>query len=186
MPDAEDIKSVKDLLQTILKARKNLRIYPVNNPIYAKTVENAHQKIASILEYLDEIPLRITRNEISYGGEPVFKGVGKDDNLASLFSRDGLKEITFKSGLTPEEFRDFLEITAYDFDKEDAADDVVTLMWGRDFQNISYQVDESMLVEEDQEQYEEEAVKQVKERSADEDDLQKAYADALKSEETSK
>ncbi len=186
MPDTEDIKSIKDLLQVILKARKNLRIYPANNPIYSKTIENAYGKISSILEYLDEISLRMTRNEILFGGEPVFKGVGMDDNLALFFSRDGLKELTFKDGLSQEEFQEFLEITTYDFESEDTTDDIVTLLWGKDFKHITYQVDESMLMEEDEEQYEEEAVKQVKDRSADEDDLQKAYTDALKSEETAK
>lgn len=186
MPDSQDIKSVTELLQIILKAKKNLRIYPSNNPIYAKTVENAFNKIEGVLEYLDEIPLRITRNEIFFAGEEVFKGVGKEDNLALFFSRDGIKELVFKSGLQQSEFQDFLEIASFDFDREDVADDVVTLMWGKDFQHITYQVDESMLVEEDEEQYEEEAVKQGKERSADDDDLQKAYQDALDSEETTK
>ncbi len=186
MPDPEDIKVVKDLLQAIIKAKKNLKIYPVNNPIYAKTVTNTYLKLEAIFEYLDEIPLRMTRNEILYGGESVFKGVGKDDNLALLFSRDGLKDLIFKNGLTREEFQGFLEIVSYDFDSEDITDDVITLLWEKDFQHIKYTVDESILVEEDEEDYEEEAVKQVKERSADEDDLTKAYSDALKSEETAK
>lgn len=186
MPDPEDIKAAKDLLQAILKARKNLRIYPSNNPVYAKTVENTYQRLTAILEYHDEVPLKFTRHEIFYQGESVFKGVGKDDNLALFFSRDGVKDIIIKSGIGLEEFQDFLEIVATDLDKEDTADDVVTLMWGRDFSNITYTVDESMLVEEDEEQYEEEAVKQAKEHSADEDDLQKAYAEALRSEETAR
>jgi len=186
MPDQEDIKAVRDFLQAILKARKNLRIYPSNNPIYAKTVEMTYQRLASMLEYHDEVPLRFTRNEIFYGGESVFKGTSKDDNLALFFSRDGIKDLSFKGGIAMEEFQDFLEITAYDLDKEDVAEDVVTLMWGKDFHNITYTVDETMLVEEDEEQYEEHAVRQAKERAAGDDDLQRAYADALKSEEVAK
>lgn len=186
MPDPEDIKAVKDLLQTILKAKKNLRIYPSNNPIYTKTVEDTYRRLMAVLEYHDELPLRITRNEIFFGGEPVYKGMGKDDNLALFFSRDGVKELTINSGITKEEFQAFLEITAYDFDREDVADDVVTLMWSKDFMNITYTVDDSLLVEESEEGYEEEAVRQAKEKAADDDDLHRAYADALKSEETLK
>ncbi len=186
MLDPEDVKSTKDLVQAFLKARKNLRIYPSNNPMYAKTVEQTYQRLASIMEFQDEVTLRFTRNEILCGGEPVFKGTGKDDNLALFFSRDGVKDLTFKSGISTDEFQEFLEVMSYDLDREDVSDDVVTLMWGKDFHNITYTVDESMLLEEDEERYEEEAVRQAKERAAEDDDIHKAYADALRSEETTK
>lgn len=181
VPADMDIKIAKEVLQEFLKARKNLRLYPSNNPIYARTIENTYKKINDFFEFQNELDLRIARNEIFYGPEAVYQGSGKDENLALFFFRDGLRRITFKKGLTEEELRDFLEILGFDFEREDIEDDVVTLMWGKDFQNIKYTVDETVLVED--EEYEEEATKQAKESAAAEDDLERAYEDALKAEE---
>jgi hypothetical protein len=186
MSEPEDVIGVTNLIHAVQKARKNLRIYPANNPVYTNIVEQTYQRLASVLEFQDELSLRFTKNDILYGSEPVFHSEGKDDNLALFFSRDGVKDLTFKSGISMEEFQEFLEIASYDLDKEDMADDVVTLMWGKDFKNITYTVDESTLIEEDEEKYEEGAVKQVKDRAAEKDDVQRAYSDALRSEETIK
>jgi HEAT repeat protein len=186
MSEPEDVIGVRNLIHAIQKARKNLRIYPANNPVYTNIVEQTYQRLASVLEFQDELSLRFTKNDILYGSDPVFHSEGKDDNLALFFSRDGVKDLTFKSGISMDEFQEFLKIASYDLDKEDIADDVVTLMWGKDFKNINYTVDESTLIEEDEEKYEEGAVKQVKDRAAEKDDVQRAYSDALRSEETVK
>ncbi len=183
MADAEELKSVRDLIQSFLKAKKNLRIYPPNNPIYSKTVEDNFARLQDVFELIGSLSLQFTRNEIFFDGDSVFKGAGKEDNLALFFSRDGVREVTFENTVTVEEYQAFLEILAFDFDREDVADDVVTLMWEKDFENIKYVVDESVLLEEDEEEYENEAVSQAKDRSATDDDLAKAYAYALKSEE---
>ena len=182
MTDSEDIRLVSDVIQSFIKAKKNLRIYPTNNPIYTKTVEAVYRKFMKVFDIVDSISLRFTRSEILWGDAKVFAGTGKDDNLALFFSRDGMKEITFQKDIQPDEFKEFLEIIAFDFESEDVVDDVVTLMWEKDFRSIRYTVDESILTEEE-EDYEQEAVRQAKENAADADDLARAYTDALRGEE---
>jgi|Deesub1362A_J573_1020465.scaffolds.fasta_scaffold00004_207 hypothetical protein len=177
----DEVKFAKEVIQAFLKAKKNLRLYPSSNPIYIKIVEDTYKKIEEFFEFQDELKLRITRNEIFLGSDPVFQGAGKDENLALFFFKDGLRELTFKRGLTEEELQEFLEILAFDFEKEDVEDDVVTLLWDKDFQHIKYRADDTVLIED--EGYEEAAVEQVKEKSASEGDLAKAYEDALKAED---
>jgi hypothetical protein len=173
--DADTTKIAKEVVQNIIKSKKNLRMYPENNPIYIKTVDTAYDTFNDILDYRDEISFKIKQLEIIHDGEQVYYKPDKDDNLALFFFKDGIRELTFKNGLTKEELEDFLKIIMIDFDTEVEDDDVVTLMWERDFQNISYIVDEAFLT--DDENYEERAVQQVKERAAEEDDLMKAYSE---------
>jgi HEAT repeat protein len=173
--DADTTKIAKEVIQNIIKSKKNLRMYPENNPIYIKTVDTAYDTFKDLLDYRDEMSFKIKQLEIIHDGEQVYYKPDKDDNLALFFFKDGIRELTFKSGLQKDELEDFLKITMIDFDTEVEDDDVVTLMWERDFENISYIVDEAFLS--DEEDYEEKAVQQVKERSAEEDDLMKAYSE---------
>ena len=165
---------VRDLIQSFLKARKNLKLYPENNPIFINTIEDVFKRTTELLSGLDGVTLRITRNEIHFNGEPVYEGSGKDDNLALFFFRDGLRELTLKPGIDKAELRRFLDIISADLERENAEDDLVTLLWQSDFSNISYKVDEAMLLEEDM-GYEERASEQAKGGADTEEGIKQAY-----------
>jgi tetratricopeptide (TPR) repeat protein len=181
MEVSEDVNLAKEVIQSLLKAKKTLRMYPPNNPIYTKTVEDTYKKACDFLQYRNELCLKIKQNEMLMDGEPVYQGSGKDENLALFFFKDGLREIALKKGLEEEELLDFLKIMAYDFEREDIDEDIVTLLWEKDFQHIRYIVDEEFLTED--QTYEAEAVSQAKENPATEDDLKRAYDDAFDVEE---
>lgn len=181
MEFTEEIRLAKEVIQAFLKAKKNLRIYPQNNPIYAKTIEDTHKKLEDFFDIQDEMKVRIKQNELFIGTDVIYQGVGKDENLALFFFKDGLREIVFKKGISPEELQAFLEVLAFDFEREGIEEDVVTLLWEKDFQNIKYVVDEATLVED--EEYEEEAIRQVRGSQVVEDELKKAYQDATAIEE---
>ena len=140
--DAESTKISKNIVQNIIKSKKNLRMYPENNPVYIKTVDAAYNAFTEFLDYYGELIFRIKQLEIIHDGEQVYYNPGKDDNLALFFFKDGIREIVFRKGLSKQELEDFFRIIMQDFDKEVIDDDVVTLMWERDFQNISYRSEE--------------------------------------------
>ncbi len=176
----EDIKAAKDVIQALLKAKKTFRMYPENNPMYTKTVEDAYVKFRNFFDYRDELTLKIKQNEIFCDSEQIYHNPQKEDNLALFFFKDGLREIAFKKGFSLKELEEFLKILTVDYDREVSDDDVVTLLWERDFQNIRYIVDEAFLTEE--EDYEDKAVKEVKDKAPEADELIKAYTDAFKEE----
>jgi len=66
--------------------------------------------------------------------------------------------------LSQEELEEFLRLIALDFDRDAVDDDVITLMWEKDFQNIQYVVDEAYLVDADAENYEQVAEEKIKEQ----------------------
>lgn len=180
----EEIKAAKDVIQAILKSKKILRMYPANNPIYVKTLEDTYAKFKEFFYYNDELQLKIKQHEIYCGSEQVYSSSEKEDNLALFFFKDGLREITFKKALTNDEMEVFLKVITLDFDTEVIDDDIVTLFWEKDFQNIQYVVDESVLV--DEEDYESAAVKEVKEETNEPDNLMRAYEDAFKESDITK
>jgi hypothetical protein len=177
---SEELKKARDIIQSFLKSKKILRMYPSNNPIYINIIDDDFKKFKEFFYYKDELSLRIKQNEINYDSDQLYSSSEKEDNLALFFFKDGLREITFKKGLTPEEMEDFLKIISLDFNRDALDDDIVTLFWEKDFQNIHYVVDETVLADEDD--YEEAAVSAIKEKEPEQDSLMRAYEDAFKEE----
>ena len=173
----EENRAAKEVIQAILKSKKILRMYPENNPIYVKTLEDTYNKFREFFYYNEELQLKIKQNEIYCGSELVYSSSEKEDNLALFFFKDGLREITFKKGLTNDEAEAFLTVITLDFDTEVIDDDIVTLFWEKDFQNIQYVVDDAVLTDEDD--YEAAAVKEATEETNAPDNLMKAYEDAF-------
>lgn len=177
-PFSEELKEVKDIILTLLKTKKALRMYLPNNPIYVNALAELYWRLKSFFKTEEALTLRIRQNEILYEDSLVYSNPEKDDNLALFFFKDGIKEITLKKGLTEEELRDFVKFLNIDFEKDVLDDDIVTLLWERDFENISYVVDEEFLTDDDID--EEMITSETKRRPATEGDLSRAYEDAHK------
>jgi HEAT repeat protein len=177
----EDLKAARDVIQALLKSKKIIRMYPSNNPVYVKTLEEGYIRFRDYFGYREDLIVKIKQNEITWEAEQIYASAEKEDNLALFFFKDGLRELTFKRGLTYEEMEEFLKIIAMDFEREVVDDDIVTLLWERDFQNIQYVVDESILI--DDENYEERAVAHIEEQTNDPDNLMRAYQEASKEED---
>jgi len=180
LKSAEDLKEVRDILQNIIKAKKAFRMYPPNNPMYTKILDEAYTKFKNFFAYKDNYVLHIKHNSILYDAAEIYTNPEKEDNLALFFFKDGLRELSFSRGLSQEELEEFLKILALDFDREVVDDDIVTLLWEKDFHNIQYVVDETVLVDMDEEDYETTAEEEVMEETTSEDDLMKAYVDGFK------
>lgn len=181
MQGSESLKKVRDIIQSFLKSKKVLRMYPPNNPIYNNALEDNFTKLKDYFIYHDNLDLKVRQNDILYDSEQVYFSNDKDDNLALFFFKDGLREISFGKGLTYEELEDFLRIISLDFNRDAVDDDIVTLFWEKDFRNIHYVVDDMVLA--DETDYEERAVEEVMEKGENEDNLLKAYEDAFKEKE---
>ena len=60
------------------------------------------------------------------------------ESLAFLFYRDGIREIRFHKGLEAREVYDFLSIVRKSDLVNRMEDDLVTLLWEKDFSHISF------------------------------------------------
>lgn len=183
MEQFEDIKAAKDVLQNIIKAKKTLRMYPSDNPMYVRTLEDLYARFGNFLNNKGDLSYKIKYNSIFYNSDEIYHTPEKEDNLALFFFKDGVRELTFKQGLIQEELENFMRIIAMDFDREAAEDDVVTLLWEKDFQNIQYIVDDTVLLDAEGDDYEITAVHAAKQRVSDIEGLMKAYVEEFKDED---
>lgn len=177
MNDMEESRLIKNLIEASVKAKKFVRAYPENNPIYIKTINNTFKKFTEALNHTGDIALHIKQYEILFHDKQVYYNPERHDNLSLLFFKDGLRELTFKKGLTIEELEAFLRVISLD-ERELIEDDIVTLLWEKDFRHIKYVIDDTVL-EEDNE-YEIAATKNLLEQTTPADEIQRAYSDAFK------
>lgn len=160
MENGEDIKAAKIIIKMILRARKNLRLYPANNPVYTQTLEDTFDKFNAFFDLKDQLVFNIKLHDIFYGDKVIYHNEEqKDDNLAFFFFKDGLRELTFQKNISFDELEIFLKVVSADFDNDVPDDDTVTLFWENDFQHIRYVVEDEFLSDED---YEEKAVSQAR------------------------
>lgn len=86
MENGEDIKAAKIVIKMLLKSRKNLRMYPVNNPIYKKTLEDTYDRFKAFFYFEDRLVLNIRLYDIYYGEELIYhNNAQKEDNLSFFF-----------------------------------------------------------------------------------------------------
>lgn len=173
MENGEDINAAKLIIKMLSKSRKNLRMYPANNPIYVNTIKDTFEKFKAFFYIKDRLSLNIRLHDIYYGEESIYHNdEQKDDNLAFFFFKDGLRELTFQKKMPFEEMEVFLKVISLDFDNEVLDDDTVTLFWENDFQYIRYIVEDEFLADED---YEGRAVAQAKKEKNDPDKFKAVY-----------
>ncbi len=177
----DDIKSAKEIVNALLKARKMFRMYPESNPMYARILDDTYGKFKEYLDFKEAFVIKIKQNEIYCDSNQIYASSQKEDNLALFLFKDGLREITFKQGFSRGELEDFLRIITVDYERMLLDDDVVTMLWEKDLPNIKYVVDETFLMDEE-ENYEEKATAEIKEKSAGVDEISRAYSDAFSEE----
>lgn len=80
---------------------------------------------------------------LTFKGKDVYSSDEKSSNIALTLYIDGVRQLSFFKGLAPEEIIDFLNIlrTA---PKERSEDDIVTMLWDRDFEHLNYFVPEEL------------------------------------------
>jgi len=136
--DKEELKSVKETIQFLTKTAKTLKIYLPNNPIHQKFLQDLTERFTNHLQEYGTLRLKIRQYELLYSNGTVYENSNRLESLAFCLFVDGLREISFHTGLNKEELMNFLEVIGKISDARGTDDDVVTLLWEKKFSHITY------------------------------------------------
>lgn len=136
----EKLRQVKELLSFLVRTLKTMLLYPHNNPIPQEFKKNLCEKFCNYLDEYEELRLVADQNKILLSGEVVHEDPPQEESLALVIYRDGIKEIVFQNGLKLEELDNFLEALRFALQSKSGDDDLVTLLWEKDFLHIRYTV----------------------------------------------
>ena len=134
----EDIKSAKALVQSFLQTLKGYRLYESNHPILVKFLERLKKDFDKYFIEFPSFALQVGEHQLIYRGKAVYESQDVKESLAFLFFKDGIRELRFLSGLEFQEILDFLTVVRKSDSVNRMEDDLVTLLWEKDFAHISF------------------------------------------------
>ncbi len=134
-----DPAPIENLMQVMLKGLRAIQLYLPNNPVYQQAVQNVRAAFAPVWEELDALPLSVTETEFLWEGRPVLSQETKNESVAWLLHKDGIRALTLSPGVEEEEVVRFLSVVQKVRTlPPEAEDDLLTLLWEEDFQHVHY------------------------------------------------
>jgi HEAT repeat protein len=130
---------VTDLLKAFVKAVRAHQLYMPNNPMHARSLEAVRESFATLWEKTDELDLQIVETQLKWEERVVLDEGGRtSDNLAWLLYKDGIREIKMLKGFENEDLSTFFDLLQRVRKATDDDDDLLTLMWEREFSTLQY------------------------------------------------
>jgi hypothetical protein len=130
---------VTDLLRAFVKAVRAHQLYLPNNPMHARSLQSVCDAFATVWQHTDELELQVVETQLQWEGRVVLDEHERtSDNLAWLFYKDGIRELKILKGFEEEELAVLFEILQRVRKATDDDDDLLTLMWEREFATLQY------------------------------------------------
>lgn len=133
------IVHVTDLLKAFVKAVRATQMYLPNNPMHTRSIDAVREAFNTLWQYTDELVLQIVETRLEWEGKTVLdEGERTSDNVAWLLYKDGIRELTMLKGFELEELAIFFNLLQRVRKATDDDDDLLTLMWEREFATLQY------------------------------------------------
>jgi HEAT repeat protein len=133
------VNYVTDLLKAFVKAVRAHQLYLPNNPMHARSLEAVREAFSAMWNHTDELDLQIVETQLKWEGRVVLdEGERTSDNIAWLLYKDGIRELKLLKGFEEDELGIFFNLLHSVRKATDEDDDLLTLMWEREFANLQY------------------------------------------------
>ena len=130
---------VEEMLKLFVKAVRAHQLYLHNNPIYLRALELLRGAFAPIWAQTGELVFTITETDWRWSNAVVLHETAKSaDSLPWLFFKDGIRELTISRGFEDEEVVGLLEIIQRARHALPEQDDLLTMLWEKDFGSLRY------------------------------------------------
>lgn len=143
-PTAAEREAVQELVRDLGRSLRVHLLYEGNNPAVDRFVDAVRTRMAGLWEQHQRLALHVEENEVLWEGEPVYRGETRSEDFAFLLYRDGVRELTFLPGFEDEELGVFLGILVRVQRLKEDEDDLLTLLWDRDWQHLRYRYVEAL------------------------------------------
>ncbi|HJP86894.1 MAG TPA: HEAT repeat domain-containing protein [Gemmatimonadaceae bacterium] len=130
---------VTDLLKAFVKAFRATQMYLPNNPMHARSIDAVRDAFNTLWQHTDDLILQVIETRLEWEGRVVLdEGERTSDNVAWLLYKDGIRELTMLKGFELEELSIFFGLLQRVRKASDDDDDLLTLMWEREFATLQY------------------------------------------------
>ncbi len=142
------INEIKDIIVSFVKLKRAQRIYLPNNEILQKLHIELVHKFKKFFMEEESFSLMITPTDIYYEKVLVYSNPDRADSLAFQLYSNGINSLTFYRNVEDKELFDLISILNIDMlDEDTIEDDIVTLMWSREFSYIEYSLRDDYFIQ---------------------------------------
>ncbi|MEQ1857723.1 MAG: HEAT repeat domain-containing protein [Longimicrobiales bacterium] len=137
--DPKVLGAVQALLVTLAKTFRAYQLYDENNPVRRRFAEQLKTELGGLWQQVDQLVLRIDEDHMYLGEVAIYHSESRNDSLAFLFFKDGIREIKLLPGLETEELDRFLGVLQQARKLVPEGDDLLTVLWEADLRFFEYQ-----------------------------------------------
>lgn len=132
-------QQVEELIRTIAKGLRAFQMYLPNNPVYQRSQQAIYDAFQPIWSSTQQLTLSVVETDLVWEEQVVYHQPVKAESFAWMLHKDGLRVLTLRPGVEDEEIVSFLQVaTRARLLPNDAADDLLTLLWEQEFAFIDY------------------------------------------------
>ena len=133
----EEILLSRDLISAFIKAVKAFRFYPPDNRTLKGLRDQLLRKFQFFLNKYQSFVIQVGEYDLSYKGKVLYQNQDVKSSLAFSLYQDGLREIRFMKTLEEWEVQGIIDVLKQSEQISPLEDDMVTMMWERDFVHVS-------------------------------------------------
>jgi hypothetical protein len=129
---------VEEVLKVLVKGMRAHQLYLPNNPVYQRALENLRRAFLPLWSHVEEIAFSITEADFRWEGRVVMHEANKSESLPWIFFKDGIRELRLMKGFEEQEIVGLLDILKRVKKASPEEDDLLTLIWEKDFTLLRY------------------------------------------------
>jgi HEAT repeat protein len=130
---------VNELISHLTRAIRAHQLYLHNNPTYLRAIESARGAFRAVWAHTEEIAFEITETQLKWEGRVVLNEPDKAaDNLPWLLYKDGVRELRLLRDVEQSELTDLIDLLCRVRRAAQDDDDLLTLLWEREFNCVRY------------------------------------------------
>lgn len=137
--DPAVLAAVQTLLVTLGKTFRAYQLYDENNPVRRRFGEQLRAELTGLWQHVDHLVLRVDEDHMYLGDVTIYRSESRNDSLAFLFFKDGIREIKLLPGLETDELDRFLGVLQKARKLVPEGDDLLTVLWEADLRHFEYQ-----------------------------------------------
>jgi len=156
---------VETILKRLAALLKNMKTYHPDSPVITKSFGLLLSSLTQFLKDNESLTLLVREDTLAYGDSVCYRCGNKVDSVAFALFRDGIRLITFRSGLSAREIHDFV-CAVHEARKADPYQaDLVTILWEKELVHIGYSAVDTYLEDTERQKIEELARKCTESRA---------------------
>jgi len=140
IPDAPDPAGVQEAaawVAQLLRTLKTCRLYDEANPTVVRFREDLASALTALLSRYGTLRIEVGSSTLSWAGQMLHAARSRDENLAGIVHRDGIRMLALEPGIEAREVNALLDQILQVTGPDGGDDDLVTLLWDADLRHVT-------------------------------------------------